>query len=87
MNRIPLICPISGLSLRAADDSLFEETIQFLENNSQLAGNEAITLNQLTGLLITEDQKRAYPIRAGIPRILSQLAISLEPLRMVNSVE
>jgi uncharacterized protein YbaR (Trm112 family) len=62
-----LCCPATKQVLHEADNAELEKV------NSKLAAEE-----KLEAALLSADKKRAYPIRQGIPVLLTENAISIE---------
>ena len=79
INSLTLLCPETKTPLTLADIS----TVQSINNQVQQGilktlGGVAI-VDELSGALLTEDDKYAYPIRRGIPILIREEAIELIP--------
>ncbi len=72
---IPYRCPLSSTALHGVDGAM-QKRIESLTDGS---------VNE--GYLVSDNGLYAYPVTGGIPRILPQLAISLETLGQGKSFE
>lgn len=73
-----LACPDTHQSLQEADEALVAKTNERIAAGSAKNVNGETVTEKIDGGLIREDGKRLYPIRDGIPVLLSGEGLDLE---------
>lgn len=77
-NLLDLIqCPISGQRLAIADDQVIADLNQKITNGALRDASDQLVESALDQGLVTQDGARLYPVRGGIPTLISDAAIEL----------
>lgn len=79
-----LRCPLSGQSLKIADESLISAVNAAIDQGKLRDHREQKIQGRLEGGLVTADQRRLYPIRDQIPTMIIDESI---PLSQISSLE
>lgn len=77
-----LRCPLTRETVLNADESLIDELNRLIAGQSLRTQNGTLIRAPLDGGLIRSDRKLLYPVRDGIPIMLTDEAIPLESLNL-----
>jgi len=73
-----IVCPVTRRPLFEADDALKSEIMGKLRSGEiKPAQGADWSIDEVTGFLVTDDRKLAYPVIADIPDLLPMSAVRL----------
>jgi len=75
-----LVCPETKSPVQLADDDLLRQVNQAVEDGRMKTREGRQVKERLEGGLVRDDGRVLYPIREGIPVMLIDQAIPLDPL-------
>lgn len=74
-----IVCPVTRKPLKEADPALAERLRAQLKSGKLSMPSDADwALDEISGFLVTEDGRRAYPVIGAIPQLLPTSGVEVE---------